>query len=149
MIVANWGCGTTIHMEEEDNKDKGYSDSGSTIYFSLGNNHWQNSISSIFENRDFIMKGIGESQKSGLEYFLTRQYEIWKIQEEIQVAYYEKKVGNSKSFERDIMGRQFYPFIVQKYRYNDKDILEEDKENRCDCDEMKEILNKYIKIIFI
>ena len=26
MIVANWGCGTTIHMEEEDNKDKGYSD---------------------------------------------------------------------------------------------------------------------------
>lgn len=141
MIVANWGCGTTIHMEEEDNKDKGYSDSGSTIYFSLGNNHWQNSISSIFENRDFIMKGIGESQKSGLEYFLTRQYEIWKIQEEIQVAYYEKKVGNSKSFERDIMGRQFYPFIVQKYRYNDKDILEEDKENRCDCDEMKEILN--------
>ncbi len=72
---------------------------------------------------------------------MTRQYEIWKIQEEIQVAYYEKKVGNSKSFERDIMGRQFYPFIVQKYRYNDKDILEEDKENRCDCDEMKEILN--------
>ncbi len=141
MIVANWGRGTTIHEEGKDNEDKGYSDSGSTIYFSLGNNHWQNSINSIFENREFIIKGIGESQKSGLEYFLTRQYEIWKIQEEIQVAYYEKKVGNSKSFERDVMGRQFYPFIVQKYRYNETELLEVDNVNHCDCNEMTEILN--------
>ena len=143
MIVANWGCGTTIHVEGTGNGDTGYSDSGSTVYFSLGNNHWQDSINSIFENRDFIINGIGENQKSGLEYFLTRQYEIWKIQEGIQVAYYEKKVGNSKSFERDAMGRQFFPFIVQKYRYNDENILEEDKENRCDCDEITEILNTF------
>lgn len=141
MIVANWGRGTTIHEEGKENKDKGYSDSGSTIYFSLGNNHGQNSINSILKHREFIVKGIGESQKSGLEYFLTRQYEIWKIQEEIQVAYYEKKVGNSKSFERDAMGRQFFPFIVEKYRYNETDFLEIDEENRCDCDEMSEILN--------
>lgn len=141
IIVANWGRGTTIHVEGTNNEDTGYSDSGSTIYFSLGNNHWQNSINSIFENREFVINGIGENQKFGLEYFLTRQYEIWKIQEEIQVVYYEKKVGNSKSFERDAMGRQFFPFIVQKYRYNDENNLEEDKENHCDCNEMTEILN--------
>lgn len=66
MIVANWGRETTIHEEGGIQVDKGYSDSGSTVYFSLGNNHGQSSISSIFENRDFIIKGIGESQKSGL-----------------------------------------------------------------------------------
>ena len=143
MMVANWGRGTTIYEEGASKVDEGYSDSGSTVYFSLGNNHGQDSISSIFENRNFIIKGIGENQKSGLTYFLTRQYEIWKIQEEIQVAYYEKKVGNSKSFERDVMGRQFFPFIVQKYRYNDKNILEEDKEIHCDCDEMMEVLKAF------
>lgn len=143
MIVANWGCGTTMHEEGTSNSDKGYSDSGSTVYFSLGNNHGQDSISRIFENRDFIIKGIGESQKSGLEYFLTRQYEIWKIQEDIQIAYYEKKVGNSKSNERDVTGRQFFPFIVQKYRYNEKNILWEDKEIRCDCDEMMEVFDTF------
>lgn len=143
MIVANWGRETTIHEEGRKQVDEGYSDSGSTVYFSLGNNHGQSSISSIFENRNFIIKGIGENQKSGLEYFLTHQYEIWKIQEEIQIVYYEKKVGNSKNFERDMMRRQFFPFIVKKYRYNDENVLEEDKEICCDCDEMLEVLETF------
>lgn len=142
IIVANWGRGTTIHEESEDNTDKGYSDSGSTVYFSLGNNHGQNSISSIFENRNFIIHGINESQKSGFEYFLTQQYEIWKIQEEIQVAYYEKKVGNSKSFERSVTERQYFPYVVKKYKYDDKNILEEDNRKvHCDCDDMITVKN--------
>ncbi len=145
MIVANWGCGTTIHEEGVSSSQSGYSDSGSTVYFSLGNNHGQNSINSIFENRNFIIQGIGESQKSGLEYFLTKQYEIWKIQEEIQIAYYEKKTGNCKSFERDVSTRQFFPFIVQKYRYNDKNILEEDHRICCDRAEIKEVLEIFGK----
>ncbi len=141
MIVANWGRGTTIQEEGATHADPGYTDSGSTVYFSLGNNHWQSSINSIFENRDFIIKGIGEGQRSGFEYFVARQYEIWKIQEDIQIAYYEKKVGNSKSFERDVLARQFYPFIVNKYRYNDNNVLGEDKKLHCDCDEMTEVLD--------
>lgn len=143
MIVANWGRGTTIREEGKNHQNEGYSDSGSTVYFSLENNHGQNSISSIFENRDFVIKGIGESQKSGLEYFLTRQYEIWKIQEEIQIAYYEKKVGIRNNSGRDITTRQFYPYVVKTYRYNNENVLEEDKEIKCDCIEMQEILETF------
>jgi len=139
MIVANWGKGTTICMEKENNTSEGYSDSGSAVYFSLGNNHGSNRIKRILENPDFI-KSIGENQKMGLEYFLSERYEIWKIQEEIQVLYYEKKIGNSKSFERSTTERQYFPYAVKKYRYNEKNILEEDEKLSCNCDEMREIL---------
>lgn len=140
MIVANWGRGTTIDEEGAAKANKGYSDSGSAVYFSIGNNHGQVRRKRILENPDFIMEGLGEAQKSGLEYFLAERYEIWKMQEDIQVAYYEKKAGYRDNSERDITVRQYYPYIVKKYKYNDKNLLEEVKELCCDCDEIKEVL---------
>lgn len=143
MIVANWGRGTTIDLEGERKTSRGYSDSGSTVYFSIGNNHWQMRRKRILENPDFIREGLGEAQKSGLEYFLADQYEVWKMQEQIEVAYYEKKIGYRVNSERDMTVRQYYPYIVQKYKYNEQNDLEEVNGLSCDCDEMNEVLTAF------
>lgn len=141
MIVANWGRGTTIDMEGAIKTDKGYSDSGSAIYLSIGNNHGQIRPKRILENPDFIKEGLGEGQKSGLEYFLSKRYEVWKMQEDIDTAYYYKKMGYRDNSEREMMVRQYYPYIVKKYKYNENNILEDVQERCCDCKEMNEILS--------
>ena len=143
MIVANWGKGTTINLVGAGNTAAGHNDSGSAIYVSLANNHGRLRRKNILTTPDFIIEGLGEAQQSGLEYFLSERYEVWKMQEEIQVAYYEKGVGYRKSFERDLVTRQYYPYIVKRYKYNDKNILEEAGELCCDCDEMNEVLDAF------
>lgn len=140
IIVANWGRGTTIDLEGKPKTNSGYSDSGSTVYFSLGNNHGQLRRKRILENPDFIREGLGQNQQSGWEYFLAEQYEVWKMQEEIEVAYYEKKIGYRVNSERDMTVRQYYPYIVQKYKYNKQNKLYEVQELSCDCEEMNEVL---------
>lgn len=152
MIVANWGRKTTIHIENEktvendseERKDKN-SDSGSTIYLSLESNHQDMDISEIFTHSRFIEEGIGKTQKSGLEYFCSDAYEVWKIQEDIQVACYEIKKGYRRKSGKDTMVRRYFPYIVHKYRYNEENHLEVDKELRCDCYEMKELLERLEK----
>lgn len=140
IIVANWGRNTMIWEEGTVKPKKGHSDSGSAIYLALENNHGNDRADIVLEKKNFIEEGIGKGQNSGLEYFLTINYEIWKIQEKIEVVYFELKRGYRKQIGRDILVRQYFPYIVNKYQYDNKDILQETKELMCDCDEMQEIL---------
>lgn len=139
MIVANWGRGTTIRLEGTADNKQGYSDSGSTIYLSLETNHGEYTVKEILPQPLFV-NNIGEAQRSGLEYFLSKDYEIWKIQEDIQVAFYSNKKGYRQNARHNITERRYLPYIIHKYNYCTDNMLKEDLELRCDCLEANEIL---------
>lgn len=140
MIVANWGKGTTIRVGASAQKPSVHSDSGSGIFLSLNNNHGEDTVDNLLQNADFVIKGIGEAQKSGLEFFLSESYEVWKLQENIEVANYELRKGYRKKIGHSIMIRQYFPYVVHKYNYNDRNELEENSGLTCDCSEMKALL---------
>lgn len=141
MIVANWGRETSIRIEGTAKTGNGHSDSGSTIYLAIENNHGRDQLDEILSRPKFV-KSIGEAQMAGLEYFLTRDYEVWKIQEDIQAVFYYIKQGYLSSTKANIMLRRYLPYIGMKFRYNAANELEEDPELRCDCSEVNEILRK-------
>lgn len=141
MIVANWGRGTTIRVEASSQKSSGHSDSGSGIFLSLNNNHGETPVDNLLQNADFVIKGIGEAQKSGLEFYLSKSYEVWKLQENIEVANYELRKGYRKKTGHNIMIRQYFPYVVDKYNYNDRNELEQNCSLTCDCSEMGALLS--------
>lgn len=141
MIVANWGRGTTIREKASTVEPPGNNDSGSVIYLSLSHNHGEDRPESLLQKSKFVCEGIGEAQKSGLEYFLTTHYELWKLQEDIEIAKYRLKKGYSDISGSEPTNRQYFPYIVGKYTYGAADELEENKGLTCDCSEMKTLLD--------
>lgn len=138
VITANWGRYTSIIQEGSpaDEKRKGYADSGSTVYMDLRLNHGTYDFHDILKDR--FIKHMGEVQQSGFEYFLTEKYEIWKLQEAIDVVIYRMKKGFCLTGPGITM-RQQMPFVVERYRYDEKDDLMASSEKDCDCTEMQEV----------
>lgn len=142
MITANWGRYTSIRQEGSppDEKSKGYSDSGSTVYMDLRLNHGIYEFHEIL--KESFIKHMGEVQQRGFEYFLTEKYEIWKLQEAIDVVNYRMKKGFCVSGQ-GITARQLMPFIVERYRFDEEDSLTVWQEKDCDCSEMQEIFEAF------
>lgn len=141
ILVANWGRETTIREETVPTPvSKGHEDSGSTIYLSLEINHGERSVDSVLTDVDFVVKGINQGQKKGLEYFLSGSYELWKIQEDIHIIYYFLKKGYQLRTGHNILMSQFAPTINKRYKYNINNMLQEDEKSICcDCGEVEEI----------
>lgn len=139
LLAANWGRGTSIRQEGAVEPPRGHSDSGSVIYLSIEHNHGEDTLKEILTQPKFV-EHIGETQQSGLEYFLTNTYELWKIQEDIQVASYFLKRGYRQNTKSNILEKRYLPYIVEKYRFNSGNRLEADTERKCDCLEVNEIL---------
>ena len=144
IITANWGRYTSIRQERSpsDEKRKGYTDSGSTVYMDLRLNHGTYEFHEILKER--FIKHMGEVQQGGFEYFLTEKYEIWKIQEAIDVVNYRMMKGFCLTGQ-GITVRQQMPFIVERYRFDEKDALSLSEEKDCDCTEMQEIFEIFDK----
>jgi len=139
IITANWGRHTSIRQEGEpfDEKKKGYMDSGSTVYMNLLFNHESCEFREILCQASFI-KHMGEVQQLGFEYFLTEKYEIWKLQEAIDVVNYRMKKGSCMEGQ-SFTTRKAMPFLIDKYGFDDRNSLNRKTEKTCDCGEMQEI----------
>ncbi len=142
VVTVNWGRYTSIRFEDKkvDEKDRlAYTDSGSTVYMSLGLNHGYREFREVLKHKEFI-KHIGETQSLGFEYFLTPKYEIWKIQEEVQIVnYYVRKSYCNSAMEP--IERKFMPYLVNKYIYNENGLIVKNSQVTCDCNEMQEIMD--------
>lgn len=133
-IVANWGKGTYIISEEERHQE-----SGSAIYCNLLINHSYPDKKKVLNDIEFIKKVI-ESQAKCFEYFVDKNYEIWKIHEDIEVLLYILKLGNAESYNT-FTGPVFVPRYKDKYKYSAiQDKWEIDKKT-CSCCEVEEIIN--------
>ena len=144
VITANWGRYTSIRQEGSmaEEKRKGYTDSGSTVYMNLRLNHGTYDFRDLLKDR--FIQHMGEVQQSGFEYFLTEKYEIWKLQEAIDVVIYRMKKGFCLSGP-GIAVRQQMPLVVKRYRFDEKDGLKASLEKDCDCIEMQEIFEIFDK----
>ena len=142
IITANWGRNTTIRQEgcplDEKTKEE-HLDSGSTVYMHLLLNHESSEFHEILRQESFI-KHMGEVQKQGFEYFLTKKCEMWKIQEAIDIISYRMKKGFCMD-RQDITTRKFMPYITCKSKFDSDDgLVIAQNENNCDCGEMQEVL---------
>lgn len=144
IVTANWGKGTSIRQEErQDDKKKGYTDSGSTVYMNLLLNHGNCEFREILKQESFI-NHLGEVQQLGFEYFLTEKYEIWKIQEAVDVINYRMRKGFCTTVPK-VTDRKPMPYIIHSYRFDEKDNLTLDLEKNCDCGEMQEVFRIFDK----
>ena len=144
IITANWGRGTSIRLEDlPDAKKKGYTDSGSTVYMNLQLNHGSCEFYEILKQESFI-RHMGQVQQLGFEYFLTEKYEIWKIQEAIEVINYRMRKGFYTTVPK-ITDRKLMPYIIHNYRFDENDSLIKDLGINCDCSEMQDIFHIFDK----
>lgn len=142
VITANWGRYTSIRQEGSpvnEKKKKEFTDSGSTVYMNLQLNHESCEFHEILKQESFI-RHVGETQKSGFEYFLTEKYEIWKLQEAIDIVCYRMKKGFCTD-RQNTTTRGPMPYIIRKYGFDGNGCLSEKGENTCDCSEMQELFD--------
>lgn len=132
-IVANWGKGTYIISEENRHQE-----SGSAIYCNLLINHVYPDKKKALNDSEFIKKVI-DLQAKCFEYFVDKNYEIWKMHEDIEVLLYILKLGFMESYNT-FTGPTFVPSYKDKYKYS---VIHDEWEidnKTCDCCEVEEII---------